>query len=296
MELHFTGRGAMLNPAEGNTAAYFEDDNNFFLIDCGEDVAAKLIKMGKLDQDKNYFLFVTHTHSDHIGSVGTLQQYLYWVRNKKLKVVFGSDMRYANNILDILNSFGLVQGTYDIVNTHMLNDFSPLFNRVRYMESSHGDTPLKSASLVFDTDEGNILYTGDIAEPRIIKDFLASNFPDTIDKMYIDTSLSKSPVHLSIEELRKVIPIGLSGKVYCMHIDNPALIAEIKKWGFNLVDSCDLNLLSRDINTLSQEELRTLENMLKATLTEVEGLTRQENHHTLKKIINHESQKRTYTN
>lgn len=60
MELKFTGRGAMLNPNEGNTAAYFEDEQNFFLIDCGEDVTDKLIRMGKLDQDKNYYLFITH--------------------------------------------------------------------------------------------------------------------------------------------------------------------------------------------------------------------------------------------
>lgn len=43
MDLNFTGRGAMLYPIEGNTAAYFEDDNNFFLIDCGEDVSASLL-------------------------------------------------------------------------------------------------------------------------------------------------------------------------------------------------------------------------------------------------------------
>ena len=269
MELKFTGRGAMLNPSEGNTAAYFEDEENFFLIDCGEDVTDKLIRMGKLNQDKNYYLFITHTHSDHIGSIGTLQQYLYWICGKKLKVVFGADMKYANDILAILNSFGIVQGTYDIVNTRMLNDISPMFNRIRYVESNHGDTPLKSASLIIETNEGNILYTGDIADTRVIKDFLASNFPDTIDKMYIDTSLNKSPVHLSLEELRKTIPIGLSSKVYCMHLNSKELIPEIYKWGFNIVESDKSNLINRDLDSLNEDELNALESELKRKLEEI---------------------------
>lgn len=272
MELKFTGRGAMLNPNEGNTAAYFEDEQNFFLIDCGEDVTDKLIRMGKLDQDKNYYLFITHTHSDHIGSVGTLQQYLYWIRGKKLKVVFGAGMRYGNDILAILNSFGIVQGTYDIVNTRMLNNISPMFSRIRYVESNHGDTPLKSASLIIETNDGNILYTGDIADTRVIKDFLSNNFPDTIDKIYVDTSLNKSPVHLSLEELRRTIPIGLSSKVYCMHLSSKELIPEIYKWGFNIVESDKSNLMNRDLDSLKEEELNTLESELKRKLEEINEL------------------------
>lgn len=271
MELHFTGRGSMLNPQEGNTAAYFEDNQNFYLIDCGEDVTNKLIQLGKLNQDKNYYLFITHTHSDHIGSIGTLQQYLYWIQGKKLKIVFGSNMRYANDILAVLHSTGITEGTYDIVNINSLDNQSPLFNTIRYVESDHGMTPLKSCSLVFNTNEGNILYTGDIANTRVITNFLAANFPDTVDKIYVDTSLEKNPVHLSISELRRVIPIDLNSKVYCMHINNPELIEEIKKWGYNLVDSCHLNLLTRDINTLSQDELKMLEEILKRKLEQVEA-------------------------
>lgn len=283
MELNFTGRGAMLNPTEGNTAAYFEDEENFFLIDCGEDVANKLIRMGKLDQDKNYYVFITHTHSDHIGSIGTLQQHLYWKNGKKLKLVFGAGMGYANDILAIMNSFGIVQGSYDIVNTRMLNDISPMFRRIRYVESNHGDTPLKSASLIIETDKGNILYTGDIADSRVIRDFLTNNFPDTIDKMYIDTSLNKSPVHLSLEELRRVIPIGLSSKVYCMHLSSKDLIPEIYKWGFNVVEADYCNLLNRDIDSMNEEEIIKLESILRDKLNEIQKIKDDNGNRTLTK-------------
>lgn len=294
MELHFTGRGAMLNPSEGNTAAYFEDDQNLFLIDCGEDVAKKLIEMHKLDLDKNYYLFITHTHSDHIGSIGTLIQYLYYIKGRKLNIVFGSGMHYTKEIFNVLQALGITEETYNIINIRNLDNRSPLFNKCNYVESNHGATPLKSCSLTFDTPQGNILYTSDIADPRVITDFLASNFPDTIDKIFVDTSLTTNPVHMSLETLKRIIPIGLRHKVYCMHINHPDLITETKKWGFNLVDSCSLNLLSRDINTLSQEELRTLEDMLRTKLSEVESLKQRESPHTLQKQINHNNQKRTY--
>lgn len=272
MELKFTGRGAMLNPSEGNTAAYFEDDNNFFLIDCGEDVANKLIKMGKLDQDKEYYVFITHTHSDHIGSIGTLQQYLYWNRGKKLKVVFGSGMTYANDILGVLNSFGIPQQTYDIINITNLDNRSTLFNSIRYVPSNHGATPLKSASIIINTDNGNILYTGDIADTRVIREFIDNNTSESIDKMYIDTSLEKSPVHLSLSELREVVPIGLSGKVYCMHLSNQELIPEIYRWGFNVVEADRCNLLNRDITSLNEDELNDLEKMLQDKLSKIQDM------------------------
>ena len=275
MELKFTGRGAMLNPSEGNTSAYFEDDENFFLIDCGEDVAAKLIKQGKLDQDKNYYLFITHTHSDHIGSIGTLQQYLYWVKGKRLKIVVGKDMDYIKNILSIMNSLGLEPTTYDIINITTLDNRSPLFNSIRYKKSDHGDVFLESASIIINTNEGNILYSGDIANAKVIREFISENSSSVdkmyVDKMYIDTSLNKSPVHLSLKELRDVIPIGLSGKVYCMHLDQKNLINEARRWGFNIVELDDSTLLDRDIESLSSEELYKLEKQLKEKLDQVES-------------------------
>lgn len=271
MELIFTGRGAMLNPSEGNTSAYFEDEKNFFIIDCGEDVASKLISMGKLNQDKNYYLLITHTHSDHIGSIGTLQQYLYWVRNKILKIVVGEEMEYMDNILSILTSFGIVPGTYELINEKELDSISTLYNIIRYRKSNHGDTPLKSASVVINTDNGNILYTGDIADSKVIKDFLSENTCDSIDKIYIDTSLNKSLVHLSLEELQSVIPHELKRKVYCMHLSCKELIAKAKECGFNVVEMQEISLLASKLDSLDNHELQEVEAIIRNKLSSFDG-------------------------
>ena len=43
MNLLFLGRGAAFNPKEGNTSAYFLENNQLFLIDCGESVFERII-------------------------------------------------------------------------------------------------------------------------------------------------------------------------------------------------------------------------------------------------------------
>lgn len=229
MELNFTGRGAMLYPKEGNTAAYVEDDKSFFLIDCGEDVASKLIEQGKLNQDKDYYLLVTHTHSDHIGSLGTLQQYLYWCCGKKLNIVVSEEMGYLKELNDVIRAFGLESNSYKLVDVSELS--SELFLSIEYVPSNHGDVPIKSCSIVFDTSRGRVLYTGDIADTVVIESFIEIG---NIDKMYVDTSLNRSPVHLGIDDLRSVIPDSLKEKIYCMHINSRELIPLIDKYGFNL--------------------------------------------------------------
>ncbi len=258
MKLKFIGRGAMLYPQEGNTAAYFEDDNNFFLIDCGEDVAAKLIRDGKLTREKEYYVFITHTHSDHVGSLGTLQQYLYWCCGKKLNIVISKQMKYLKEVQGVLDGFGLEPDTYQLVNEETLDNRFPNFHSIRYVRSNHGDTPLASCAIVINDELGNTLYTGDIADSTIIKEFIVYNGEHNIDQMYIDTSYNKSPVHLSLEELAQVIPENLKGKVNCMHINDERIIPKIKESGFQVVSPLeDMSLES--LVRLSQQLQQNLE-------------------------------------
>ena len=234
MELKFTGRGAMLYPNEGNTAAFFVEDENFFLIDCGEDVASKLISHNELTKDREYYLWITHTHSDHVGSLGTLQQYLFWNCGKKLNIVV-SDLPHFELVQSLLNVFGIVPGTYRLVNERELDNRFQTFQSIRYVESSHGDVPIPSSSIVFQTPNGSVLYTGDIADTKVIEKFMAEH--PIIDKMYVDTSYQDNPVHLSIDTLAKAVPKELWDKVYCMHINHSGLVDKINGYGFHLVDS-----------------------------------------------------------
>lgn len=281
MELHFTGRGAMLYPKEGNTSAYFEEENAFFLIDCGEDVASKLIAMHKLTKEKEYYVFITHTHSDHFGSIGTLQQYLYWCCGKKLNIVCADEMEYIKEIEDGLRVFGLVPGTYHLLPVQELDHRFSSFQQIRFIKSNHGDVPLSSCSLVLSTLQGNILYTGDIADSQVIQSFIECN-PSSIDKMYIDTSYTPSPVHLSIEELNRIVPEHLRDKVYCMHINSKEILPLLQEYGFHLVSLENGDILSRDIDTMTPEEISLLEEELQQRLQQVQEYKEE---HCLKKTL-----------
>lgn len=61
MNLKFLGRGSAFNPKEGNTSAYFIDNNQLFLIDCGETVFEKLVDSDLLKNIDSINLMITHT-------------------------------------------------------------------------------------------------------------------------------------------------------------------------------------------------------------------------------------------
>ena len=64
MNLLFLGRGAAFNPKEGNTSAYFLENNQLFLIDCGESIFERIINKNILKNIDAINVLITHTHSD----------------------------------------------------------------------------------------------------------------------------------------------------------------------------------------------------------------------------------------
>lgn len=100
MELNFLGRGASSNVKEGNTSAYFIDNGDLFLIDCGESVYAKLIENNVLEGVNNIYLMVTHTHPDHFGSAGNLAiNYFYKNKMKKKNILYCQKKQSIREIL-----------------------------------------------------------------------------------------------------------------------------------------------------------------------------------------------------
>ena len=61
MDLIFLGRGCSNNVKQKNNAAYFIENNELFLIDCGESVFAKLKENNLLDNINTVHIMITHT-------------------------------------------------------------------------------------------------------------------------------------------------------------------------------------------------------------------------------------------
>ena len=231
MDLKFLGRGSAFNPKEGNNSAYFID-RELFLIDCGESVFERLYDNSLLNYNIN--LLITHTHSDHIGSIGSLVMYCYYVLNKPLNIVVPRHDKYIDSIDKILSCFGCTNDMYNFVFDNSFDNLYNSFQSVRYVKTKHCDN-LECFSILFNTRNGVIYYSGDTFDTSIIKNIVDN---EKIDKLYIDTTSIDSPsnVHLYIGILKDIIQSKFKNKVYCMHINSDECIEMAKDIGFNVVE------------------------------------------------------------
>ena len=247
MKLNFLGRGAAFNPKEGNISAYFTIDNQLFLIDCGESVFAKLMELDLLNNMKKINLMITHTHSDHIGSLGNLIMYAYYQLHRPLNIILPEKAKYLENINDLLKVFGCTKEMYNFVIEKEFDEKYEEFQNIRYIETSHCDE-LASYGLLFNTKEGIIYYSGDTKDLNVIKTLI--NSENKISSMYIDTTTANYPgnVHLYIGLLAEIIPNNLKEKVYCMHFNNYECILRAKELGFNVVEMQEEKRISLNKN------------------------------------------------
>lgn len=234
MDLIFLGRGSAFNTCEGNNSAYFIDNNELFLIDCGESVFERIIERKLLDGVSCVNVFITHTHSDHIGSIGSLIMYCYYVLKIGVNIIVSRDSLYNDDIVDLARIFGCTSDMYRIVYVEDYSNKYTLFNSVKYVKTNHV-LQISSYGILFNTDNGIVYYSGDTSDLDNIIDLINSGV--VIDKIYVDTTSSDvaNNVHVYIGNLYELIPIDLRDKVYCMHVNDKKCCDMAIEFGFNVV-------------------------------------------------------------
>lgn len=234
MDLIFLGRGSAFNTSEGNNSAYFIDKNELFLIDCGESIFEKIIERKLLDGVSCVNVFITHTHSDHIGSIGSLIMYCYYVIHKSINIIISKDSLYKDDLINLIRIFGCTNDMYSVVYEDEFDNKYSLFNSIKYMKTNHV-SQIPSYGILFNTDNGIVYYSGDTSDLDNIIDLINSGV--VIDKIYVDTTSSDvaNNVHVYIGNLYELIPIDLRDKVYCMHVNDKKCIDMAIEFGFNVV-------------------------------------------------------------
>lgn len=234
MELTFIGRGAAFNAEAGNTNAYFIEDEKLFLIDCGEGMFSYLKRNHILAKVKEVYALISHTHSDHCGSLGSVGLYCQFVLQNKLKIIVPHDEVYNDSLRTLMRIFGNTEKAFELVYEEEIDGKFKAFDKVRYELTLH-DYMLTSFSFIFETKEGDVFFSADTRVADNLLNFI--NTHKNINKMYMEVTdaKNKNDIHMNIYDLCEVIPQVYRNKIYMMHFRNENCMKIVQEAGFQIV-------------------------------------------------------------
>ena len=232
MKLNFLGVGSGFCTKYGNTSAYMIKDEKLILLDCGEVVFSELQKNNILNEQlKDIHIFITHFHSDHVGSLPNTILYCYYILGIRPTIHFPN----KETVKNYLNITGVSEDCYNIC-TFFLNNVNGF--EISYFKTKHVDE-IKSYNLFlyeFDTKE-HIYYSGDstFIPNEILNMLLENEYKLTI---YQDTCGIKysNDIHMPYEDLKSLIPKEYRNKVYLIHYDDKLDMDIVLKDGFKIAE------------------------------------------------------------
>lgn len=238
--LKFIGSGSAFNTELGNTSAYYKEGDQLFLIDCGSDVFKKIRESEILSGVENIHVLITHSHSDHIGSLGDLILFSYFSMGEIMRIKTNVYSIGATSIKEILKLMGVTEEYYNYIPTlHTLETRLKQFKDFSIVEpyrNEHVDE-IFSFGYVLEINEKKIYYSGDTN--NLDKHVLNLINNGEIDYAYIDTCKADHDgnVHLSLRKLSELIDEDARERVYCMHLDESFDVEEAEEMGFNVVEN-----------------------------------------------------------
>ena len=204
--LTFLGRDSGFG--EKNNSAYFEENNNLFLIDCGLTVFQELKNNFDLSKYSTISIIITHLHNDHAGSLSQLLLYLWFVLKRKAIVITN-----CANMKQFLDITGTPSDSYELLNC---------LPNLEFIKTEH--TPyLDAYGFNLKLNDRSIIYTGDT---NTLEPFMP--YMNNCDELYIDVS-KLGGAHLKINDIfDTLISCKQNGTdIYLMHMDDKEYIKNI---------------------------------------------------------------------
>ncbi|AOR23502.1 MBL fold metallo-hydrolase [Clostridium taeniosporum] len=231
--LNFIGIGSAFNTEIGNTSAFIRKDSSLILIDCGGTVFHRLQELNLFNRIENLYIIITHTHPDHVGSLGEVIFYSYYIL-KRIPIIFFPKKEVIEGFLI---SIGVSSEMYRLNSFEVIdvNDMELGKLGIEFLPVSHVDT-IPAYGFIMKLNEKSFYYSGDAN--NISSNVINKIVNGEIYRIYQDTcGLDyEGNNHLSLRKLCSIIPPKFRNKVYCMHIDKHITEKEIQDNGFNVVE------------------------------------------------------------
>lgn len=231
--LSFIGIGSAFNTEMGNTSAFIKRNRSLLLIDCGGTVFHRLQELNLLNGLENLYIIVTHTHPDHVGSLGEVIFYSYYILKCIPTILFPN----KELVEGFLNSIGVSAEMYKLNSTEIIdvNDKQLGKLRIEFLPVSHVDI-IPAYGFIMKLEEKSFYYSGDAN--NISANVVNRIISGEIDRVYQDTcGLDyQGNNHLSLKKLCSIVQPEFRNKIYCMHLDKHIKNKEIRDKGFNVVE------------------------------------------------------------
>ena len=234
MELRFLGRGAAFNAEQNNTAACIREGGHLLLLDCGETVFRELKVRGLLEGVREVTVAVSHLHSDHCGSLGTLGHYCRYALGAKLRLVVPERGDFEERLRMLLQLFGIDVGPDGVC----FIPAGPLgfaaFERLDLVPTRHAEG-MTCYSFVMETAGGGVFYSADTCTEAPFLDFVRTH--PAFERAYMDATSAEGPgIHLPLSRLAAVTPPALRSRVYLMHVNDAACLERGRQLGFGCAE------------------------------------------------------------
>ncbi|MGL4850771.1 MAG: MBL fold metallo-hydrolase [Clostridium sp.] len=229
--LKFLGKGSAFNTELGNTSAYIKKGKSMILIDCGGTVFHELKKRGLLDFE-NLHIIITHTHPDHVGSLGDLIFYSHYIKGVKPNIYFP----HKKTIDDMLSYVGVSNELYNVesryVNWIKDDEFGNV--DVEFANNKHV-VEIPAYGFLIKIDGKKYYYSGDTGEVnKEAKELLEKDKEALVYHEVSSLDVPKNP-HTTVEKLEEAFSKEVRNRVYLMHLDEKLNEEDLKKKSFNVV-------------------------------------------------------------
>ena len=236
---NFIGIGSAFNTRLGNTSAFIKKGNSLFLIDCGGTTFHRIQELDLLKGIENLYIAITHTHPDHIGSLGEVIFYAYYILNIKPTIFYPR----KSLLKDILTNIGVENIMYNLSSSNAVTIEDKKLGQlgIEFINVSHVST-IPAYGIMVKYNDKLFYYSGDSND--IDKKIIDKLISGEIYRVYQDTSGLdyKDSNHLSLKKLCEKVPNNIRNKVFCMHLDKHIDKDEIKCNGFSVVKIFKENL------------------------------------------------------